>query len=109
LISSIVAPLSVLSNWEKQIIDHCTTGALSVCVYYNTNRSLSAAQLAKFDVVITTYQTVAGEYADEARDGPVKKKKKTERTLFDVQWKARLHRASALMRSSRRPIENHPG
>ncbi|GLB37536.1 putative HIRAN [Lyophyllum shimeji] len=83
----IVAPLSVLSNWEKQVIDHCTPGALSHCVYYNANRSMNAEQLAKFDVVITTYQTVAGEYADSARDGPVKKKKRAERTLFDVQWK----------------------
>ncbi|KAG5635503.1 hypothetical protein H0H81_011022 [Sphagnurus paluster] len=83
----IVAPLSVLSNWEKQVIDHCTAGSLSMCTYYNTTRSTSASELAKFDVVITTYQTVAGEHPDGARDGPVKKKKKTERSLFDMQWK----------------------
>ncbi|KAF5380521.1 hypothetical protein D9615_004518 [Tricholomella constricta] len=83
----IVAPLSVLSNWEKQITDHCASGSLSACVYYDTTRSMSAVELAEFDVVITTYQTVAGEYADGARDGPPKKKKKTERSLFDMQWK----------------------
>jgi hypothetical protein len=96
---SVVAPLSVLSNWEKQVVDHCTTGSLSICVYYNTNRSMSAAQLAKFDVVITTYQTVAGEYADGTRDGPLKKKKKTERTLFDMQWKVSLVRLATTMLS----------
>ncbi|RDB25140.1 DNA repair protein rad5 [Hypsizygus marmoreus] len=83
----IVAPLSVLSNWEKQVLDHCTSNVLSVCVYYGSNRSMSPEQLGKYDVVITTYQTVTGEHPDTARDGHVKKKKKIDRTLFDVQWK----------------------
>lgn len=82
-----VSPLSVLSNWEKQIEDHCTTGSLSVCMYYGTNRSMGAEALRKFDVVITTYQTVATEHFDNSSGAPSKKKKKVERTLFDVEWK----------------------
>src|SRR6266568_3925723 len=61
-----VAPLSVLSNWEKQLEDHCAPGALTSCVYYGNNRGLSAAELQKYDVVITTYQTVAGEHNDSS-------------------------------------------
>lgn len=87
-----VAPLSVLSNWEKQIEDHCTPGSLSLYTYYGTNRSMSPNELAKFDVVITTYQTVTGEFPDVTKDQPVKKKKKTENTLFSVQWKVRQDR-----------------
>ncbi|TFK44820.1 SNF2 family N-terminal domain-containing protein [Crucibulum laeve] len=82
----IVAPLSVLSNWEKQIADHCAQRALSTYVYYGNKRSLSAAELQKFDIVITTYQTVTGEHPNGNSAGQVKKKK-TERNLFDVQWK----------------------
>ncbi|KAG6813556.1 hypothetical protein H0H92_009948 [Tricholoma furcatifolium] len=78
--------LIVLSNWEKQIYDHCIEGSLSTCVYYNATRSLSAEELMKYDVVITTYQTVAGEFAEAATDQP-RKKKKTQRSLFDVSWK----------------------
>jgi SWI/SNF-related matrix-associated actin-dependent regulator of chromatin subfamily A3 len=46
-------------------------------------------ELRKHDVVITTYQTVAGEHSDASTGGPSKKKKKKEHCLFDVQWKAR--------------------
>ncbi|KAF8161207.1 SNF2 family N-terminal domain-containing protein [Crassisporium funariophilum] len=84
----IVVPVSVLSNWEKQIEDHCTQGALSSCVYYGTKRGLSKAELQKYDVVITTYQTVAGEHDEGSKGtGVPNKKKKTERTLFEVPWK----------------------
>lgn len=53
---------------------------------------MSPQELAKFDVVITTYQTVTGEHIDpkDASGAPSKKKKKMERSLFDVQWKARI-------------------
>jgi SWI/SNF-related matrix-associated actin-dependent regulator of chromatin subfamily A3 len=84
-----VAPLSILSNWEKQLEDHGAPGALTSCVYYGNNRGLSASELQKYDIVITTYQTVAGEHHDDAAAaaGVSKKKKKTERNLFDVMWK----------------------
>ncbi|KAG6887502.1 hypothetical protein C0992_012023 [Termitomyces sp. T32_za158] len=81
-----VAPLSVLSNWEKQVYDHCTEGSLSVCVYYNTTRSLSAEELAKYDVVITTYHTVVSEFSETAKEQG-RKKRKVERSLFDLLWK----------------------
>ncbi|KAJ7251551.1 SNF2 family N-terminal domain-containing protein [Mycena haematopus] len=80
----IVAPLSVLSNWEKQIDDHCLPDALTYYVYYGAKREISPKELQKFDVVITTYQTVAGEDKDSA---PSKKKKKVEKSLFDIRWK----------------------
>lgn len=83
-----MVPLSVLSNWEKQIQDHCAPGALTVCVYYGPNRSMSPQELAGYDVVLTTYQTVASEHSGTApSDGPGKKKRKIGKSLFEVQWK----------------------
>ena len=82
---ALVAPLSVLSNWEKQIEEHCTPGTLSSCVYYGSSRGLSAVELQKYDVVITTYQTVTGEHDEGA--GSAKKKKRTGKNLFEMQWK----------------------
>ncbi|KAJ7901958.1 SNF2 family N-terminal domain-containing protein [Mycena olivaceomarginata] len=82
----IVAPLSVLSNWEKQIDDHCAHKSLTYYVYYGTKRDISPKELRKFDVVITTYQTVAGEH-DDKDSAPSKKKKKVEKVLLDIQWK----------------------
>jgi SWI/SNF-related matrix-associated actin-dependent regulator of chromatin subfamily A3 len=51
---------------------------------------MSAADLQKHDIVITTYQTVAGEY-EETAVGKTKKKK-SDRTLFEVAWK--VHKSS---------------
>jgi SWI/SNF-related matrix-associated actin-dependent regulator of chromatin subfamily A3 len=85
-----VAPVSILSNWEKQISDHCVPGKVSTYLYYGNNRSISAEDLQRYDIVITTYQTIAGEHAQAEGStgaGPSKKKKKVERTLFDVAWK----------------------
>jgi SWI/SNF-related matrix-associated actin-dependent regulator of chromatin subfamily A3 len=49
---------------------------------------MTSQQLSQYDVVITTYQTVTGEYDVSATMvGPSKKKKKVERALFDVKWK----------------------
>lgn len=88
-----------MSNWEKQIEEHCVRGALSTCVYYGTTRDMTAKELSQYDVVITTYQTVTGDAEISASivgDGPAKKKKKVEGTLFDVRWKVReaLHKPS---------------
>ncbi|KAK0504709.1 SNF2 family N-terminal domain-containing protein [Armillaria luteobubalina] len=84
----IVVPLSVLSNWEKQIHDHCAPGALTVCVYYGQNRSMSPQELAGYDIVLTTYQTVTSEHSGTAPSDDIsKKKRKVERSLFEVQWK----------------------
>ncbi|OCH84706.1 hypothetical protein OBBRIDRAFT_891624 [Obba rivulosa] len=84
----IVVPLSVLSNWEKQIQDHVVEGVLTSCVYYGTSRSMTPDELKKYDVVITTYQTVTQEHGYTSAGGePNKKRKKSEKGLFDVQWK----------------------
>ena len=78
----------MLSNWEKQIEEHCTPGTLSICVYYGSSRGLSAAELQTYDIVITTYQTVTGEHDGGATaGGPAKKRKKTDKNLFGIQWK----------------------
>ena len=80
-----------MSNWEKQIEDHVQPGALTSCVYYGKSRSMTPAELKKYDVVITTYQTVTQEH-DLSLHGkggatPAAKKQKTDKGLFDVHWK----------------------
>ncbi|KAK1224593.1 hypothetical protein PQX77_012488 [Marasmius sp. AFHP31] len=82
----VVVPLSVLSNWEKQIKDHCAANTLTYCTYYGASRDkLSAGDLERCDVVFTTYQTVTTEH--DTSSGRATKKKKLDRALFDVKWK----------------------
>ncbi|KAJ3480104.1 hypothetical protein NLI96_g8578 [Meripilus lineatus] len=87
----IVVPLSVMSNWETQIQDHVGDGVLSYCLYYGSGRNMTAEELSRYDIVITTYQTVSGEHGDAPAkvegDGPSKKRKRVERSLFMVKWK----------------------
>ena len=56
----VVCPLSVLSNWEKQLEDH-TDGSLTSYRHHGSDRSLDAAHLERHDVVITTYGTLASD------------------------------------------------
>ncbi|KAI0276598.1 SNF2 family N-terminal domain-containing protein [Russula aff. rugulosa BPL654] len=82
----IVVPLSVLSNWEKQIQDHCMPDTLSYAVYYGATRRMSAKELQKYDVIVTTYQTVVGDH-NGSEEASGKKRKKDQGGLFGVQWK----------------------
>ncbi|KAJ3534925.1 hypothetical protein NMY22_g6710 [Coprinellus aureogranulatus] len=83
----IVAPVSILSNWEKQIMDHVAPGHLSTYLYYGNNRNISATDLQKYDVVITTYQTITGEHGASAQGSAGTKKKKVEGVLMNIPWK----------------------
>ncbi|KAM0752884.1 hypothetical protein T439DRAFT_323492 [Meredithblackwellia eburnea MCA 4105] len=90
----IVCPLSVTSNWTDQFHHHVGSKRLKWHVYHGEGRELNRKQLRKFDVIITTYQTVALEhYASDAResDEPSLKKKKLDKpaegTLHTIKWR----------------------
>lgn len=87
LIFITVVPLSVLSNWEKQILDHCVPNTLSYAVYYGSGRNLSAKDLQKYDVVVTTYQVVGSEHSSSTDEVQNKRRRKDTGSLFEVQWK----------------------
>ncbi|KAH9942327.1 SNF2 family N-terminal domain-containing protein [Epithele typhae] len=85
----IVVPLSVMSNWEKQIEDHCQPGVLTSCVYYGKTRDMAPEELNRYEVVITTYQTVVQDHemALASATSHAKKKMKANKGLFDLAWK----------------------
>jgi SWI/SNF-related matrix-associated actin-dependent regulator of chromatin subfamily A3 len=61
-------------------------------VYYGSNKNQTAIELAQYDVVITTYQTIVGEHHDEQGSKSGNKKMKVDRTLFEVNWKVNFSR-----------------
>lgn len=85
----IVCPLSTVVNWESQIEEHIgvaavgssskrrikgdksgtstPAGGLSVYIYHGNNRTSDLAELADYDIVITTYSTLGSEYSKQAR------------------------------------------
>ncbi|KAJ4980414.1 hypothetical protein NE237_031251 [Protea cynaroides] len=58
----VVCPTSVLRQWAEELHNKVTTKAnLSVLVYHGTNRTKDPYELAKYDVVLTTYSIVSME------------------------------------------------
>ncbi|KAL2426305.1 putative ATP-dependent helicase [Exophiala dermatitidis] len=60
----VVAPLALIKQWEGEIKDRVDKDhALKVCVHHGPQRAKSYKELQKYDVVITTYQTLSSEHA----------------------------------------------
>jgi SNF2 family DNA or RNA helicase len=65
----VVAPLALIRQWEQEIKDKVTkTHALKVCVHHGPQRTKNFKDLAKYDVVITTYQILVSEHGHSTDD-----------------------------------------
>ncbi|EON68641.1 hypothetical protein W97_07899 [Coniosporium apollinis CBS 100218] len=65
----VVAPLALIKQWEAEIKSKVTKShALRVLVHHGPSRTKRAADLQKYDVVITTYQILASEHASSSGD-----------------------------------------
>ncbi|KAF1823814.1 uncharacterized protein K489DRAFT_379811 [Dissoconium aciculare CBS 342.82] len=61
----VVAPLALIKQWESEIKTKITQDhALKVLVHHGPNRTKSSLDLKKYDVVITTYQSLTSEHAN---------------------------------------------
>ena len=58
----IVAPLSVLANWQAQFLQHAK-GNITITLYHGPGRAKSEGGLCGSDVVLTTYNVLAAEYS----------------------------------------------
>ncbi|XP_062096394.1 helicase-like transcription factor CHR28 [Humulus lupulus] len=64
----IVCPTSVLRQWDDELRNKVTSKAsLSVLVYHGSNRTKDPSELAKYDVVLTTYSIVSMEVPKQPR------------------------------------------
>ncbi|XP_052888180.1 transcription termination factor 2 [Anopheles moucheti] len=63
----IVCPASLIRQWEGEITNRVKRNSMSVCVHHGTQRESKPRQLAKYDVVITTYNIVSRESKVAAR------------------------------------------
>jgi SNF2 family DNA or RNA helicase len=63
----IVSPLSVLANWRSQVEEHMLPGSLTVFTYQGAARQLvRLPDLAKYDIVLTNYETLQYEFIPPA-------------------------------------------
>jgi SWI/SNF-related matrix-associated actin-dependent regulator of chromatin subfamily A3 len=76
----IIAPVGVMSNWRNQIQDHAhKETAPSVLIYHGSGKK-EAANLAKYDVVITSYGALALDFNPNAKQTPAK-------GIFSMHWR----------------------
>ncbi|XVE95736.1 hypothetical protein REPUB_Repub02eG0125000 [Reevesia pubescens] len=66
----VVCPPSVFSSWITQLEEHTYPGKLKVYMYYG-ERTKEVEELKKYDIVLTTYSTLATE--ESWSDSPMKK------------------------------------
>ncbi|CBI35366.3 unnamed protein product, partial [Vitis vinifera] len=58
----VVCPASVLRQWARELDEKVSEEAkLSVCLYHGGSRTKDPVELAKYDVVLTTYSIVTNE------------------------------------------------
>jgi SNF2 family DNA or RNA helicase len=63
----IVAPLALIKQWESEIKSKVSVShSLRVLIHHGASRTKSALELKKYDVVITTYQTLTSEHASSS-------------------------------------------
>ncbi|CAH2053259.1 unnamed protein product [Thlaspi arvense] len=63
----IVCPASIVRQWERELDEKVSDESkLSVLVYHGGNRTKDPIELAKYDVVVTTYAIVANEVPKES-------------------------------------------
>lgn len=84
----IVCPLSTVSNWEDQISTHVEEDALSMFVFHGPNRRIHPSELAKYDVVLTTYNVAAIEFKMNAQsEGGKSKDWRKQSILHAIYWR----------------------
>ncbi|CAK5122328.1 unnamed protein product [Meloidogyne enterolobii] len=59
----VIAPASLIYQWEKEIMDRVQEGLLRVFIFHGpkNKREISAHRLSKYDIVITTYELLVSE------------------------------------------------
>ncbi|KAK5125033.1 hypothetical protein LTR85_001224 [Meristemomyces frigidus] len=88
----VVALLSMMSNWSGQIAHHVHADkALKVYTYHGGGRvAMKAEDFAEYDVVITTYQTLASDYMPRGKGAASSRqpeRKLRASGLYSMDWR----------------------
>uniref|UniRef100_A0A182JQY3 Transcription termination factor 2 n=1 Tax=Anopheles christyi TaxID=43041 RepID=A0A182JQY3_9DIPT len=90
----IVCPASLMRQWEGEITNRVKRNSLAVCVHHGTQRESKPRYLAKYDVVITTYNIVSRESKSTAQGGSGVYGINWERIILDEAHVIRNHKSA---------------
>ncbi|XP_052869733.1 transcription termination factor 2 [Anopheles cruzii] len=88
----VVCPASLMRQWEGEITKYVKRNSLAVCVHHGTQRDSKPRYLAKYDVVITTYNLVSREH--KSRGGGAVFGVNWERLILDEAHTIRNHKSA---------------
>ncbi|KKA27668.1 hypothetical protein TD95_001242 [Thielaviopsis punctulata] len=89
----IVSPLSVMSNWQQQIKHHLRNDSqLRVLIFHSKGTKLGVEDLKQYDVVITTYTTMAKDYHG------------ANKTLASIKWRRVILDEGHLIRNQKTKV-----
>lgn len=86
----IVAPVSVMSNWSTQVEAHLHKGSmLKVYTYHGANKlgNMRPEDFAQYDIVLTSYQTLAGIYMPGGKNAKQPERKLRATGLYSMEWR----------------------
>ena len=72
----VVVPPTLIETWEDQLKCHCQQGSLQWRRHHRQHRLTNIAQLAHFNIILTTYQTIASDW----------KNHRASSILFSTRW-----------------------
>ncbi|MBW0587113.1 hypothetical protein O181_126828 [Austropuccinia psidii MF-1] len=74
----IICPPRLITNWQSEISKHAQAGALHAKIYHGpTHYSLSKADILKYDIIITSYNTITQE---------LKQNNMSTSFIFQINW-----------------------
>ncbi|MBW0530829.1 hypothetical protein O181_070544 [Austropuccinia psidii MF-1] len=74
----IICPPFLITNWQSEISKHAQAGALHAKIYHGpTCHSLSKADILKYDIIITSYNTITQEF---------KQTNTSTSFIFNINW-----------------------
>ncbi|EUC62614.1 SNF2 family amino-terminal protein [Rhizoctonia solani AG-3 Rhs1AP] len=83
----VVAPAALLDQWKDEILSRTDDGLLKVKIHHGKDKLRSAAEVKKYDIIITTFQTLTNEFPSDEIDlrkkKSEKKKKKSKQGTLD--------------------------
>ncbi|CAE6483099.1 unnamed protein product [Rhizoctonia solani] len=83
----VVAPAALLDQWKDEILSRTDDGLLKVKIHHGKEKLRSAAEVKKYDIIITTFQTLTNEFPSDEIDmrkkKSEKKKKKSKQGTLD--------------------------
>ncbi|CAE6440516.1 unnamed protein product [Rhizoctonia solani] len=83
----VVAPAALLDQWREEILSRTDDGLLKVRIHHGKDKLRSVNEVKKYDIIITTFQTLTNEFPSDEIDmrkkKAEKKKKKSKQGTLD--------------------------